>query len=261
MDKKSFKLGLIGSPISHSKSPALFNAAYKENKYSYSLVEASNAQEAFNRFINEGFAGVNVTAPFKDDIMKYVDNPSDISAFLGSANTIINKNNKIYSYITDYYGVRNTIEDYMINNNCKIDSALIIGSGGAGKSAALATKNLGIKTIIANRSLDKCQSFVNKLNSYSNGTDAEAISLDNIQIASKECKLIIYSLSLLIPQIDKINLNNNIIFEANYAHPFFNNSQCKDYLSGKYWLYNQAIPAFELFTSIKPDKEAMWKAL
>ncbi len=260
MVNSSNKLGLMGNPISHSKSPALFKAAYKETNYTYSLIEAPTAQIAFNKFIDEGFIGANVTSPFKDDIMQYVDAPSEISKFLKSANTIILKDGKIHSYITDYYGVKNTISDY-IQSTGKISSALIIGSGGAGKAASLATKHLGLKTFIANRSINKGIEFAESLNSFTGGQKSEFISLEDIEHTVKECNLIIYTLSMLIPQMENLNIKNHIMFEANYAHPFFDKTECIKYLSGKYWLYNQAIPAFKLFTSKEPDNRAMWEVL
>ena len=79
------KCGLIGNPISHSKSPALFAAAYGTGKHSYSLIEATTCKEAMERFAAEGFTGTNVTSPFKDEVMGYVSLPSSISSILGSA--------------------------------------------------------------------------------------------------------------------------------------------------------------------------------
>ena len=194
MDSK-LKLGLMGNPISHSKSPALFNAAYTNSNFTYSLIEANTAEKAFELFTKENFIGANVTSPFKDDIMAFVDMPSNVSKFLGSANTIIHRKGKIYCDITDYFGVRNTIRDYIATTGNNIKSALIIGSGGAGKAAALATKNLGLKTIISNRSIDKGISFTNSLNDFTGGENACFISLDDIAFAAKECSIIIYTLS------------------------------------------------------------------
>ena len=107
------KCGLIGNPISHSKSPALFAAAYGTGKHSYSLIEAPTCKEAMERFAAEGYTGTNVTSPFKDEVMEYVSLPDKISSLLGSANTIISANGKLHSYNTDYYGVKNTLEAFL----------------------------------------------------------------------------------------------------------------------------------------------------
>ena len=89
------KFSLIGNPISHSKSPALFKAAYGECEDTYTLLEAPTCKEAITRFTQEGFTGSNVTSPFKDDVMEYISTPDRISATLGSANTILLKDGKL----------------------------------------------------------------------------------------------------------------------------------------------------------------------
>lgn len=266
------KCGLIGNPISHSKSPALFAAAYGTGKHSYSLIEAPTCKEAMEIFAAEGFTGINVTSPFKDEVMEYISLPDRISSLLGSANTIISTNGKLASYNTDYYGVRNTLEAFLrktatVSNDMATDpasecilnswlekgekhTAIVVGAGGAGKAAALAVKDMGMEVYFANRSSHAAKPFAEKIG-------AEYIPLDNIPLLLPKADIMVYNLSMEIDSLKEISLEGKIAFEANYAHPNLNNKGAKIYIDGRYWLYNQAIPAFKLFTGEEPCTTAM----
>lgn len=248
------KFALIGNPITHSKSPALFKAAYPEGKDTYSLLQAPTCKEAIERFTSEGFSGCNVTSPFKDDVMEYISLPDRISSILSSANTVISREGKLHSFNTDYYGVRNTLSDFLESKGKKDGmpslTTLVIGAGGAGKAAALAVCDMGMRVFFANRSSNAATPFASKIG-------AEFIPLDKIPQILHKTDIIIYNLSMGIGQLQGISLEGKVVFEANYAHPNLANSGAESYISGRYWLYNQAIPAFKLFTGKEPDTVAM----
>ena len=253
------KCGLIGNPISHSKSPALFAAAYGTGKHSYSLIEAPTCKEAMKRFADEGFTGTNVTSPFKDEVMEHVSLPDSITSLLGSANTIISSNGKLCSYNTDYYGVKNTLETFLQADGNALEppkqlTALVVGAGGAGKAAALAVKDMGMEVWFANRSSHAAKPFAEKIG-------AEYIPLDSIPLLLPKTDIIVYNLSMEIDPLKDISLEGKIVFEANYAHPNLNNKGAHTYIDGRYWLYNQAIPAFKLFTGEEPCTTAMARVM
>ena len=273
------KCALIGNPVSHSKSPALFAAAYGTGKHSYSLIEAPTCKEAMDIFRAEGFTGTNVTSPFKDEIMDYTDLPDSISSILGSANTIISTNGKLYSYNTDYFGVKNTLEAFLpaagntraqfcapedahphLRNTgaqfCAPEelTALVVGAGGAGKAAALALKDMGMEVYFANRSSSAAKPFAQKIG-------AEYVTLDHIPRLLPKADIVVYNLSMEIDPLKDVSLAGKIVFEANYAHPNLACKESKIYIDGRYWLYNQAIPAFRLFTGEEPDATAMAQVL
>lgn len=274
------KFALIGNPIAHSKSPALFKAAYPGSHHTYSLLEAPTCREAMERFTQEGYSGCNVTSPFKDEVMQYVSLPDKISSTIGSANTIICKEGKLYSYNTDYYGVKETLADFFRNTGYSFKSstptapavgaggagkaaalvvgaggagkaaALVVGAGGAGKAAALAVRDMGMEVFLANRSSDAAAPYAAKIG-------AEYIPLEKIPLVLPHTGIIIYNLSMEIPQLKNADLAGKVVFEANYAHPNLASSNASCYISGRYWLYNQAIPAYRLFTSEEPCTCAM----
>lgn len=274
------KFALIGNPIAHSKSPALFKAAYPGSHHTYTLLEAPTCREAMERFTQEGYSGCNVTSPFKDEVMQYVSLPDKISSTIGSANTIICKEGKLYSYNTDYYGVKETLADFLRDTGHSFRSstptspvvgaggagkaaalvvgaggagkaaALVVGAGGAGKAAALAVRDMGMEVFLANRSSDAAAPYAAK-------TGAEYIPLEKIPLVLPQTGIIIYNLSMEIPQLKNADLAGKVVFEANYAHPNLASSNASCYISGRYWLYNQAIPAYKLFTSEEPCTCAM----
>ena len=245
------KYALIGNPIAHSKSPALFKAAYCNSIHSYTLLEAATCKEAMQRFANEGFTGTNVTSPFKDEVMEYISFPDRISSILSSANTVMMKEGKLHSWNTDYYGVKNSIAEFLpANSKVSNMKALTIGAGGAGKAAALALKDMGFEVFFANRSAGKAKPFAEKIG-------VEYIPLEKISTLLKETYIIVYNLSIPIDAFTGANLSGKIVFEANYAHPNLAGKGASTYIDGRYWLYNQAIPAFRIFTGEEPDTAAM----
>lgn len=248
------KFALIGNPIAHSKSPALFKAAYPGSHHTYTLLEAPTCREAMERFTQEGYSGCNVTSPFKDEVMQYVSLPDKISSTIGSANTIICKEGKFYSYNTDYYGVKETLADFLkdreYNFNGSTTTALVVGAGGAGKAAALAVRDMGMEVFLANRSSNAAAPYAARIG-------AEYIPLEKIPLVLPQTGIIIYNLSMEIPQLKNADLAGKVVFEANYAHPNLASSNASCYISGRYWLYNQAIPAYRLFTSEEPCTCAM----
>lgn len=248
------KFSLVGNPISHSKSPALFRAAYPSTAHTYSLLEAPTCREAMKLFLEEGFTGTNVTSPFKDEVMEYVSFPDNISSTLESSNTIICKEGKLHSYNTDYYGVMNTLSDSLqiTSPHWKENqpTALVIGAGGAGKAAALAVRDMGMKVYFANRSSHNAVPFATKIG-------VEYIPLDKIPLVLPETGIIVYNISMEIEPMRFADLAGKTVLEANYASPNLLNNGAGNYISGRYWLYNQAIPAFNLFTGEEPDTAAM----
>ncbi|MDO4736097.1 MAG: hypothetical protein Q4B21_03670 [Bacteroidia bacterium] len=242
------KFGLIGNPISHSKSPALFKAAYPSQEFSYNLIEAPTCAQAMELFNSLEYKGINITSPFKEDIMQYITLPDRVTSLMGCANIAIKEDGELKSYNSDYYGVKLTLEEVLSGKeNLK---AMVIGAGGAGKAAALACVDLGMETFLANRSASKAAPYAEKIG-------AKYISLDQIPLYIGNIDLIVYSLSFKIETLKPQSIRGKIIFEANYANPQFSTLEGIEYISGKYWLYNQAVPAFKLFTGENPDTKAM----
>ena len=109
---------------------------------------------------------------------------------------------------------------------------------------------MGMEVFFANRSSHAAKPFAQKIG-------AEYVALEQIPLLLEQTDIIVYNLSMAIPQFEGVSLEGKIVFEANYAHPNLNNKGAHTYIDGRYWLYNQAIPAFKLFTGAEPCTQAM----
>ncbi len=97
------KFGLIGHPIGHSVSPAVFSAGYKGRPYTYDLIEGEDFEESYRRFI-ESYDGINVTAPFKELAFSKADLHSPECEVIGATNLLVKTPEGVKAYNSDYYG-------------------------------------------------------------------------------------------------------------------------------------------------------------
>lgn len=133
--------GLIGEKLSHSFSKIIHNELAD---YEYELKEIS--REDLPRFMTEAdFKAINVTIPYKQDVIPFLDVISDNAKTIGAVNTIVNKNGKLYGYNTDFLGLKALIE----KNNISVENkkVLILGSGGTSKTAYAVADYLGASEI------------------------------------------------------------------------------------------------------------------
>ncbi|MCV3383534.1 shikimate dehydrogenase [Campylobacter sp. IFREMER_LSEM_CL292] len=138
---------VIGDPIVHSKSPRMHNNALQVLKKDAIYTRYHLKNKAKLKEIVQKFDGANITIPFKEEAYKIADFCDESVMHIGSANTLLNKNNKIYAYNTDYLGFLKAIENFF-----SIKNALILGAGGTAKALAYALKSINVEVAIANRS-------------------------------------------------------------------------------------------------------------
>jgi shikimate dehydrogenase len=150
-DKTSYHIGLIGADIQLSKSPALHmqEGAAHGLDYVYELVDihARNLPESalpdlLDELVSRGFAGSNITHPFKQAVIPFLDDLSEDARMLGAVNTVVFKDGKRIGHNTDWYGFYESFKRGL--PNAKRDRALLIGAGGAGVAVAHAALKLGI---------------------------------------------------------------------------------------------------------------------
>ena len=239
------KFGLIGHPIGHSLSPALFKAGY-DGLYPYELIETPDFEEAYSAFLEE-YDGINVTAPFKELALKKADIISDECRMIGATNLLVKTSEGVKAYNSDYLGVRLWLSEISKGMD-RQPRVLIVGMGGAGKAAAAAAKSSGYETVLINRT------------QYS----PEIQSLNDFCDEFRKADIIIYNLPVRIPQTDQLSEedlsagNGKTILEANYRHPEFHlEHENIRYVDGREWLLLQAVTGYEIFTGQTPDYESM----
>lgn len=139
---KNLKAGLLGEKLGHSFSPQI-HALLAD--YSYELFEVD--KEKLDDFMtNREFDAINVTIPYKKAVMPYLEYISDDAKKIGSVNTIVKRDNKLYGYNTDYYGFMQTVRALDVDLSGK--KALILGTGGASLTVRAVLEDCGAETII-----------------------------------------------------------------------------------------------------------------
>ena len=254
------KFGLIGHPIAHSLSPALFGAGY-DSRFPYDLIQGEDFETSYQRFIEE-YDGINVTAPFKELAYAKADLPSEECRLIKATNLLIKTSEGVRAYNSDFLGVRLWLEEvlsdpeweqrvtkrtpppaargvarfsYTLRSHsgpCQV-TALVTGCGGAGKAAAAAAASLGMKVVLMNRNHDKAVSLANDLKEA--GYDAEPVAISEFCRCFNEADVVIYNIPAPIPQMQQLLLEphkssetdphqspgTKHILEANYKDPSF----------------------------------------
>ena len=269
------KFGLIGHPIAHSLSPALFKAAY-DGKYAYDLIEGEDFETSYRRFAEE-YNAINVTAPFKGPAFSKADILSEECKVTGATNLLVKTPEGIKAYNSDFLGVRMWLsevaedpkgvlppwpqgegpakrEGFLSDPQLPLKGVkiLIVGLGGAGKAAAAAAESLGMEVIRMNRTV----------------RDSTTHPLDEFRQYFREADIIIYNIPTAIPELKELTESDfaadrpKHILEANYKDPSMAEilkpfGSKAVYTGGRTWLLYQAVTGYEILTGEKPDLRRM----
>ena len=141
------KSGLLGRKLGHSYSPQIHGFL---GDYSYDLFEKE--PEEVEEFLRNGdFQGINVTIPYKKDVIPFLDELSPAAVKMGSVNTVVRRSDgTLFGHNTDYFGFTSMVRRSGIDVAGK--KVLVLGSGGTSNTAVKALADLGAKVIIISRS-------------------------------------------------------------------------------------------------------------
>ncbi len=129
--------GCIGEKLGHSFSKLIHESL---TDYTYELCELS-PDEVADFLRKREFKAINVTIPYKQTVMEYLDKIDTVAQSIGAVNTIVNRDGKLYGYNTDFFGMKSLIERENITLTGK--KVLILGSGGTSKTAVAVAQHLG----------------------------------------------------------------------------------------------------------------------
>ncbi len=136
------KYGLIGEKLTHSFSKEIHTLI---NEYSYELKEIS--KENLKDYItSKEFKGINVTIPYKEEVIPFLDQVDEHAQKIGAVNTIVNDNGFLKGYNTDFYGLKASIEKE--NIVVKGKKTLVLGTGGTSKTAREVLNEMGALNIV-----------------------------------------------------------------------------------------------------------------
>ena len=151
--------GLIGKSLVHSFSKDFFTNLFEKESIAaeYKNFELTNISEFKNVLIQEpNLAGLNVTIPYKVEIIPYLDKLSLEAEAVGAVNTIVMENNQTIGYNTDVFGFQQSIKPFLTFQH---ERALILGTGGAAKAIAYVLKSIGLEVLYASRNPDNKHEF------------------------------------------------------------------------------------------------------
>ena len=193
---KKFSFGIIGKPLSHSLSPLLHNFWFKKYNVSanYSLLEITpdEIEETIKRIKKKELQGINVTVPYKQAVIPFLDLLVGDAKETLSVNTVmLNEEGKIVGDNTDVYGFEQGFISKLKNQNLEQSKVLILGAGGVTSSVIYALSKKGIKQIfVSNRTLKKAEEIKKRF------PFIEIIEWKNIEEKTEKMDILINATSL-----------------------------------------------------------------
>ena len=236
------KFALIGHPVAGSLSPRLVAAAY-DGRHTYDLLDFEHFEDAWKAF-TEGYDGINVTAPFKQDAFARVDVLSPQARATGAVNLVTRSPRGFVGYNTDVDGVLMALRE----TGLSFADALVVGTGGAARAAVHAAQLLGCKVTVTGRSLEKAAAL-----------GCPAVPLP--EAGTLRPDVILYTLPGSAPVPEGLPLEDAVVLEAEYRIPQLADIPCRQYVSGRRWMLGQAYAGYSLFTGEEPSLEKMSKVL
>jgi shikimate dehydrogenase len=259
--------GLIGESISSSLSPAIFEYLFKRYKIdaSYHLfsLDKDQLKSALEGMRVLGLGGLNVTAPFKEEVMPYLDLTDEQSEQIGAVNVICNRNGKLGGYNTDVVGIKKTLKEKLgIRRPPPV--AVLIGAGGAARACLSVLQELKPgRVMIFNRTLDRAR----RLSEGANGR-VQAYSLEDFgeYLEHAPAVLIINASSgnskLIQENLEKALSLGSWVFELKYNLDYkIDSSNQSKYCGGLYMLVCQAVESFRIWFDIQANTDEVYRYL
>ncbi|KAG6756993.1 hypothetical protein POTOM_037293 [Populus tomentosa] len=277
-DTKVF--GIIGKPVGHSKSPILFNEAFKSvginGVYVHLLVD--DIALFLQTYSSTDFAGFSCTIPHKEDALKCCDEVHPVAKSIGAVNCIIRRQNdgKLFGYNTDYVGAISAIEEGLrasqnVSNTVGSPLAgklfVVIGAGGAGKALAYGAKEKGARVVIANRTYERAKVLADIIG-------GDAITLADLENFHPEDGMILANTTSIgmQPKVDETPVSKNalrsysLVFDAVYTPKITRllreaEESGAKIVTGLEMFIGQAYEQFERFTELPAPKELFQKIM
>ena len=251
------KYFVIGNPIEHSLSPKLHNYWLNQNKieavYDKKLITKNDLEDICNEIRKDNINGLNVTVPFKKEIIPFLDQLSKEAEETQSVNTVYMKNNKIIGHNTDIEGFELNIKDIKFNATGK--KIFIIGAGGVVPSLIFALKKMKASNIIISNRTKQNAENLKKL--------FEDLTIVNWGIVP-DFDMVINATSIGLNEDDLMNIDfsrtkkNKFFYDVIYnpkSTKFLNNAKKlgHEIENGKMMFIYQASAAFEKWHNIRPQ--------
>ncbi|WOH50642.1 shikimate dehydrogenase [Bradyrhizobium sp. sBnM-33] len=270
--REKFLTGLIGAPIAQSAAPAMHEQAGDALgvRCHYQLIEVAGADAAGLRALLDGvrrlgFAGVNVTFPYKEAVVPLLDEMSARARDIGAVNTVVVRDGRLIGHNTDTTGFERAIADLVAASNR--GAVALIGAGGVGKAIAFALASLGVVGIsIFDADRAKAERLATQLRDR-----LEARVADDIADALQAVAGVVNATPIgMLPDcgmaVPEALLNRGLwVADAVYTPlwtPLLTAAKARGarLMTGRELAIYQAADAFELFTGLKPPADVIQNA-
>jgi 3-dehydroquinate dehydratase/shikimate dehydrogenase len=181
MDAATRIYGVAGDPVAHSLSPVIMNAALRRENVNgvYLALHAKTLKDLLGCVRDIPIHGLSITMPYKEGILKYLDNTDSHTTKIGACNTVVRaQDGKLYGFNTDTAGIVRPLEQRITLEKAKI---LVLGAGGAARAAVFGLKERGAEVYILNRTAAPAQKLARQARArIAKRTDLKKLTFDVI---------------------------------------------------------------------------------
>ena len=262
---------VIGNPIEHSLSPLIHNYWIKkygliDSVYEKKKVEKKDLKNIVDQVRNGQIKGLNITVPFKKEIIDLLDCVHGDALLTQSVNTLCKVNKEVHGYNTDTEGFKESLQDGSIDYENK--NIFILGAGGVTSSILKALVDTAKKIYITNRTKKKAEELkrLGDILIASLQCEKETIEVIDWGKKPKVCDIVINTTSVGLKKDENLDLefedyenNKDVLFYDLIYNPretnFLKNAKLRDNrtMNGKMMFLWQAKIAFKIWTNISPE--------
>ena len=283
-------IGVIGYPVSHSRSPQMHNAAIADLGLNFVYlpfnIKPQDLEDAIKGFKAQQLVGVNVTIPHKQVVMPMVDQLSTQADLIGAVNTLIFEEDQIYGHNTDAEGFIQAMEETLSLSQIELPrhaiKVVVLGAGGAARAIIVALAlNGATESIVSNRKKARAAQLIRDLGCKFSGLGrVNQVQLKFAEINSEELANHICTSHLLVnttsvgmitnTEIDLFNLDalsaRTVVYDIVYTPPvtaLMKAAQIRGCptIGGIGMLVHQGAIAFQKWTNVVPSVSIMRQAL
>ena len=266
-------IGIIGKKIENSLSPLIHNQITLKHSLNFCYlpfqVAETDLSEAIQGMRALNIRGVNITFPYKEKVIKFLDEVEESARRIGAVNTIVSNKGILTGYNTDVIGFKRSLQEDGKFTIKEREKAVILGAGGAARAVVYALLEEGMEEIyIFNRTLEKAKRIRQDLSSFFPKSCISIFPLEgkNLKEKIKKAHLLVNATSLgMPPKIDNTPLPDEKLFHPNLLvydliyHPaktlFLRQAERAraKIINGLPMLVYQGIESFYLWTGLKPE--------
>ncbi len=267
-----FRVGLIGKGIQQSRTPLMHMNEGTAQGFvlQYDLLDTDKMEpvpalsELLDRVEAEGYVGLNITFPYKQEVMQYLDELSEAARQVGAVNTVVFRDGKRFGHNTDFWGYQTGLEWGL--PEAKKGCVLLMGAGGAGGAVAHALAGSGVQHLLITDVRPETAQALAEAVANAHGIKAEAVT--DMALVAAQADGLVNATPMGMAKLPGMAIAAELIEERHWVSDIVyfpletellrvaRSKGCKT-SSGQGMATFQAVRAFELFTGRKPEPERM----